>query len=86
MNHGHVFSVTLHLGIVVRAADVWASWVGPLFVKMLRSDIELAAGAKEQLGDKGYSLQLKKGQTPLCVTQYECMHTCDCAALHEYLS
>lgn len=86
MIHGHVFSVTLHLGITVCAADVWASWVGLLFVRMGRSYTELAAGAKEQLGEKEYSLQLKKGQTPLCVTQYVCERTCKCATPHEYWS
>lgn len=84
--HGHVVSVTLRLVIILCAADVWASWVGLLFVKMGRSDTELAAGAEEQLGETGYSLQPKKGQTPLCVTQYVCECTLECATLPEYLS
>lgn len=83
---GHVVSVTLRFVIILSAADVWASWVGLLFVKMWRSDADLAAGAEEQLGQMGYSLQLKKGQIPLCVTHYVCECTCERATLPEYLS
>lgn len=63
-----------------------ASWVGLLFVGMWRSDADLAAGPKEQLGEEEYSLQLRKGQTPLCVTQCVNGHTCKCATLHVNLS
>lgn len=86
MIHGHVFSVTLHFDAFVGAADVCASWVGLLFAEMGRSDAELAAGPKEQLGETGYRLQLKKGQAPLCLTAerayYVCESKCDRATLH----
>lgn len=82
MIHGHVFSVTLHFGIVVDAADVLASWVGLFYVEMGRSDTQLAAGEKKQLGETGCRLQLKEGQAPLCLTWYVCECTCNHATLH----
>lgn len=43
---------------------------------------ELAAGAKEQLGQPGYRLQLKTGRAALCrttkYTSYVCEYTRDC--------
>ena len=78
--HVPVLSLTLHLG-----NSVPASWVGLLFVKTGgRSDKQLAAGAKQQLGETGCSPQLREGQTSLCACV--CVQMGKCAARHEYLS
>lgn len=50
------FPLWLYIFCVV--ADVWGSWAGLLLLEMWRSDTELAEGAKEQLGETGYCLQL----------------------------
>lgn len=69
------------LRIFCVVADVWGSWAGLLLLEMWRSDTELAAGAKEQLGESGILPAAVDGScTPL---SYHWVHlACECTCVH----
>lgn len=77
--HASVFPPWLCIFCVV--ADVWGSWAGLLLLEMWRSDTELAAGAKEQLGESGILPAAVDGPcTPL---SYHWVHLlCECTCVH----